>query len=106
MGFSKNIPLNKLPKRLGELDKKKLIITVCPHNDRASIARMFLHIKGYNAKYLSDGLLGSAEYLRGDKAKNFILEKKCKIIILNNLALLLTLIQRIIIPQKSRQFWV
>ena len=34
MNFAKNIPLNELPKRLGELPKDKLIITACPHNDR------------------------------------------------------------------------
>jgi len=32
---SRNIPLNELPNRLDELDKNKLIITACPHNDRA-----------------------------------------------------------------------
>lgn len=78
MGFAKNIPLNELPKRLGELDKNKLIITACPHNDRANIARMYLQLKGYRVKYLSDGLLSSAEYLRGDKAKTFIKEKNDK----------------------------
>ena len=76
MGFAKNIPLNELPSRLKELDKTKLIITACPHNDRANIARMYLHVKGYKVKYLSDGLLHVAEYLRGDKAKNFIKEIK------------------------------
>jgi len=78
MGFARNIPLNELPKRLGELDKNKLIITACPHNDRANIARMYLQLKGYRVKYLSDGLLSSAEYLRGDKAKTFIKEKNDK----------------------------
>src|SRR5665647_3397593 len=29
--FIKNIPLNELPERLGELDKTKTIITICPH---------------------------------------------------------------------------
>lgn len=78
MGFAKNIPLNELPKRLSELDKNKLIITACPHNDRANIARMYLQLKGYRVKYLSDGLLSSAKYLRGDKAKTFIKEKNDK----------------------------
>ena len=78
MGFAKNIPLNELPKRLGELDKNKLIITACPHNDRANIARMYLQLKGYRVKYLSDGLLSSAEYLRGDRAQTFIKEKNDK----------------------------
>ena len=72
MGFTKNIPLNELPDRLNELNRNKLIITACPHNDRANIARMFLHLKGYRVKYLKDGLLDVASYLRGDKAALFI----------------------------------
>jgi len=75
-GFIKNIPLNELPDRLGELDKTKIIVTACPHYDRAEIARTYLTLKGYRSKYLTDGLLGLAEYLRGDKAKDFINEIK------------------------------
>lgn len=76
LGFTKNIPLNELPERLNELDKNKLIITACPHNDRANIARMFLVLKGYKVKYLSDGLLSTVNYLRGDNAKEFLQEYK------------------------------
>lgn len=75
-GFIKNIPLNELPDRLGDLDKTKLIVTTCPHYDRAEIARTYLTLKGYKSKYLTDGLLGLADYLRGDKARDFIREKK------------------------------
>lgn len=76
MGFAKNIPLNELPNRLDELDKSKLIITACPHNDRANIARMFLMLKGYKVKYLSDGLLTATNYLKGENAKEFMQEYK------------------------------
>jgi len=72
LGFAKNIPLNELPNRLDELDKSKIIITACPHNDRANIARVFLMLKGYNARYLSDGFLTTVDYLRGDNAKEFL----------------------------------
>lgn len=72
MNFAKNIPLNELPKRLNELPKDKLIITACPHNDRSNIARLFLVQNGYNAKYLNDGLLKTADFLRGDNAKEFL----------------------------------
>ncbi len=72
MNFAKNIPLNELPKRLNELPKDKLIITACPHYDRSSMARMYLTLNGYNAKYLNDGLLKTAEFLRGDNAKEFL----------------------------------
>ncbi len=69
--FSKNIPLNELPKRLNELDNKKLIVTTCPHYDRAIMGRLFLIQNGYNARYLVEGLLGLTEFLRGDNAKEF-----------------------------------
>ena len=72
MGFGLHIPLNELPKRLAELPKDKIIITACPHKDRSSIAMTYLRTKGYNARYLSDGLIGLAENLRGDNAKDFM----------------------------------
>jgi rhodanese-related sulfurtransferase len=78
IGTSINIPLNELPKRLNELPKDKLIITACPHNDRSNMARMFLTLNGYNAKYLSDGLLKTADFLRGDNAKEFLEEYRAK----------------------------
>lgn len=76
MPFSINIPLNELPSRLSELPKDKLIITACPHNDRSNMARIYLTMKGYNAKYLDDGLLKVADFLRGDNAVEFIEEMK------------------------------
>ena len=76
LGFGKNIPLNELPNRLDELDKNKTIVTVCPHYDRAEIARLFLKLKGFNARYLTDGLLGVVDYLRGDKARDYMAKIK------------------------------
>ncbi len=75
-GFIQNIPLNELPDRLKELDKSKIIVTVCPHYDRAEIARTYLTLKGYHSKYLVEGFLGLADYMRGDRAKDFINELK------------------------------
>ena len=72
VGPSKSIPLNELPNRLGEVDKNKIVVTACPHKDRATIAMVYLRSKGVKAKYLTDGLIGLAENLRGDNAKNFI----------------------------------
>ena len=69
---SKNIPLNELPNKLDELDKNKLIITACPHNDRSNMARLFLTLNGFNARYLTDGLLSTMDFLRGDNARDFI----------------------------------
>jgi len=72
MGFGLFIPLNELPKRLAELPKDKIIVTACPHKDRSSIAMAYLRTKGYKARYLTDGLIGLAENLRGDNAKEFL----------------------------------
>ena len=72
VGPSMNIPLNELPKRLSEIDKNKIIVAACPHKDRATIAMVYLRSKGIKAKYLTDGLIGLAENLRGDNAKEFI----------------------------------
>jgi len=73
-GFALAIPLNELPKRLQELPKDKLIVTACPHKDRSAIAMVYLRTKGYDAKYLTDGLIGLAENLRGDRARDFVEE--------------------------------
>jgi len=72
MGIAHNIPLNELPERLDEIDKEKIVVTACPHKDRAILGRLFLTLNGYQAKYLVDGLMGMADYLRGDKAKLFV----------------------------------
>jgi len=72
LGIGQHIPLNELPVRLGELDTDKIIVTMCPHYDRAEIARLYLTIKGYHARYLTDGMLGIAKQLRGDIARDYI----------------------------------
>ena len=69
---SVNIPLNELPQRWQEIDTSKIVITACPHKDRAIIAMVYLRSKGIPARYLSDGLLGLVDHLRGDKAKEYI----------------------------------
>lgn len=71
--FGLKIPLNQLPDRLNELPKDKIIVTACPHKDRAIIAMTYLRSKGIPARYLTDGLIGLAENLRGDSALYFIL---------------------------------
>lgn len=71
-GFGLKIPLSELPKRLAELPQDKIIVTACPHKDRATIAMVYLRTQGFDARYLSDGLLGLMENLRGDDAKYFI----------------------------------
>jgi rhodanese-related sulfurtransferase len=70
LGVGKHIPLNELPDRLEEIDKNKTVVTMCPHYDRAEIARLYLKLKGYNARYLTDGMLGLVDFLRGDRARD------------------------------------
>jgi len=72
VGFGVHIPLNELPDRLDEIDKTKTIVTMCPHYDRAEIARLFLKLEGFDARYLTDGMLGVVDYLRGDKARDYM----------------------------------
>jgi len=72
MGFGMFIPLNELPARFKELPRDKIIVTACPHKDRSAIAMAYLRTRGYDARYLTDGLVGLAERLRGDEAKDFM----------------------------------
>jgi len=72
VGPSINIPLNELPQRLAEIDKTKTVVMACPHKDRAILAMVYLRSQGIKAKYLTDGLIGLAENLRGDNAKTFM----------------------------------
>ena len=69
--LAQKIPLNELPNRLNELDKSKVIITFCPHYDRAELARTYLTMKGYHSRYLIEGLPGILDQLRGDGARDF-----------------------------------
>jgi rhodanese-related sulfurtransferase len=69
---SLSIPLNELPKRLGEIDKSMIVVTACPHKDRAVIAMVYLRSHGIDAKYLTDGLTGLVENLRGDAARDLV----------------------------------
>ena len=70
--FALKIPLNELPARLAELPKDKIIVTACPHKGRAILAMTYLRSKGIPARYLTDGLIGLAENLRGDEALYFM----------------------------------
>lgn len=73
VGIGQHIPLNELPDRLDELDQDKTIVTMCPHYDRAEIARLYLTLQGFHARYLTDGMLGIADALRGDSARDYMI---------------------------------
>lgn len=61
-----------MPARLNELPKDKIIVTACPHKDRAIIAMSYLRSRGIPARYLTDGLVGLAENLCGEDALYFL----------------------------------
>jgi rhodanese-related sulfurtransferase len=72
IGIGVHIPLNELPDRLDEIDPEKTVVTMCPHYDRAEIARLYLTLRGFRARYLTDGMLGLVDYLRGDRARDYL----------------------------------
>ncbi|MDZ7713031.1 MAG: rhodanese-like domain-containing protein [Rhodovibrio sp.] len=72
VGPARNVPLPELPGRIDEIDTEKTVVVACPHKDRAIIAMVYLRSQGIQAKYLTSGLIGLAENLRGDAAKSFI----------------------------------
>ena len=45
---------------------------MCLHYDRSEIARLYLKLQGFNARYLNDGMPKVVDYLRGDKARDFM----------------------------------
>jgi len=70
VNFGLKIPANELPERLDELPKDKLIVVACPKSDRSNMARTWLATQGFEVKYLSGGLLGLMDALKGGKAKS------------------------------------
>jgi len=69
ISFATKIPYNELPDRLNELPKDKLIVTACPMEYRAIMAKEYLRFNGFNVKSLSGGLLNLMQTLKGGKAK-------------------------------------
>lgn len=70
--FTCNIPLNELPDRLNELPKDKIIVCACPEAVRSNIIKQYLTLKGYNAKFLSCGMIALMERLKIGKAKDIV----------------------------------
>lgn len=72
VALGQHIPLNELPDRLDELDRSKVIVAMCPHYDRAEIARLYLTLNGYRSRYFTAGMLKLVDFLRGDKARDYM----------------------------------
>jgi len=69
LNFGLKIPTTELAGRLDELPKNKLIVLACPKADRSNMARTWLAMQGFDVKYLSGGLLGLMDTLKGGMAK-------------------------------------
>jgi rhodanese-related sulfurtransferase len=69
LDFMTHIPVDEFPKRLDELDRDKTIVLVCSVYVRAAIVRTYLTMKGYDARYLVDGMIGFARYLNRPGAR-------------------------------------
>jgi rhodanese-related sulfurtransferase len=54
-----------------KLPKDKLLVTACPGNGRSPFAAAFLREKGFQAKFLNEGLLELMKKLKGGEAKKF-----------------------------------
>ena len=70
VNFSINLSPQELEKDYETLPKDKIIVLACPNNGRSPFAIGFLKEKGYEVKYLEDGLLGLMSLLKGEVAKN------------------------------------
>lgn len=66
VNIAKHIPMSELYEGHGNLDKSKMIVTMCSHKNRADIAAMFLNSNGYNAKVLNETFAGFVERLIED----------------------------------------
>jgi rhodanese-related sulfurtransferase len=70
INFSTNLPLSKMYEEYKNLPKDKLIVTICPHKNRANIGALFLNSNGLNAKFLDENLSEFVERFMGPKAKS------------------------------------
>ena len=61
----------ELEEKYETLPKDTIIVTACPGNNRSPFAAMFLRSKGYEAKYLEEGLIELMKKLKGAEAKQF-----------------------------------
>ena len=56
-----HLPLAELPQRTGEIDKERPVVLYCRGGNRSTMAAAALAEAGYDAKKLSEGIVGWAE---------------------------------------------
>ena len=69
--FAIKISPNKIEENFDKLPKDKLIVIACPNKGRSPFVAAYLKEKGYNAKFLEEGLIGLIQFLKGGEAKKF-----------------------------------
>ena len=74
MSFGLHIPADEIDEHLEKLPRDRLLVIACPNADRSNIVASYLRAKGFNAKYLSGGLLKLSDKLKGGSAASFNLE--------------------------------
>ena len=68
--FALDVNPDNVDEKLSELPKDKVIVCACPTNNRSPFMATYLKEKGYDAKYLVEGLLKLMDKLKGGKAKD------------------------------------
>ena len=56
-----HLPLAELPQRTGEIDKERPVVLYCRGGNRSTMATAALAEAGYDARKLSEGIVGWAE---------------------------------------------
>jgi len=69
LSIAKHIQAPDVPDRLTELPKDKLIVVACPTLNRSSTVSAYLKTKGFNSKFLGEGLVNLMGQLKGKTAK-------------------------------------
>jgi rhodanese-related sulfurtransferase len=70
--FAIELAPDEIETNLDKLPKDKVIVTACPGSNRSPFAAIFLREKGYDARYLEEGLLELMKKLKGGEAKKFL----------------------------------
>jgi len=76
VSLSLAIPLDKLPDRLDEIPRDRVVGLLCVTDVRSSMAFLYLRSKGLNnVRILAGGTSGLVEQLKTGKVRNHILAK-------------------------------
>jgi rhodanese-related sulfurtransferase len=73
----KNIPINELPDRLGDIPREKFVAVFCPANVRSAMAYTYLLINGFdNVRIVEGGYSSLTEAVKPGKVFKSIQSRK------------------------------